>query len=63
MIEIYEKQQKIIAELAELLRELVYELSQYREVEKEEEIIKNIERRRDGLEARGRDTERKAPRI
>lgn len=63
MIEIYEKQQKIITELTELLRELVYKLSQYREVEKEEEIIKNIERRRDGLEARGRDTGREAPGI
>lgn len=63
MIEIYEKQQKIITELAELLRELVYELSQYREVEKEEEIIKTIERRRDGLEACGRDTGREAPGI
>lgn len=52
MIEILEKQTKIIAELIQLLHELIYQLSQYKEIEAEKQRLEEIERRRDGLETR-----------
>lgn len=52
MIEILEKQSKIIAELTQLLREVINQLSQYKEIEIEERRLEEIERRRDGLETR-----------
>lgn len=50
MIEILERQSKIIVELTQLLREVINQLSQYKEIEAEEQRLEEIERRRDELE-------------
>ena len=52
MIEILERQSKIIVELTQLLREVINQLSQYKEIEREERELEEIERRRDELETR-----------
>lgn len=52
MTEILEKQSKIIVELTQLLREVINQLSQYKEIEVEERRLEEIERRRDELETR-----------
>ena len=43
LLRIISKQQEIISEMAQLEKELVSELSQYRNVELEEQRIKEIE--------------------
>lgn len=52
MTEILERQSKIIVELTQLLREVINQLSQYKEIEVEERELEEIERRRDELETR-----------
>ena len=52
MTEILERQAKIIAELSQLLHEIINQISQYKEIEAEEQRLEEIERRRDGLETR-----------
>lgn len=43
LLRIISKQQEIISEMAQLEKELVSELSQYRNVELEEQILKEME--------------------
>ena len=43
LLRIISKQQQVISEMAELERELVSELSQYRNVESEEQRLKEYE--------------------
>lgn len=45
---IAEQQERVIEELIKLCKELIYQLSQYKNIEEEEKILKELEEYTDG---------------